>query len=387
MKIWLGILSIVSVFVLNVPAMADSLACTMKSDTVLIKNAVGPAWIPWESPCLPNADLVYVDTTTWDIWVMDERGGDARCLTCYNSNIFGVNFPLDDDGRRPDLHWKGDPEVHATAPIILFKAENERSEHRRLTNAPSIGWDNDIWALNVCTKRYSRLTTLARGEGLQHTAISHDGTWYVYPRRYKTGVPLRSFGLAAMSFNTIEVDGQGDAHFTARFEAEPNGAMYYEPIDIRRDASGTYTLLYVAGEGTMLDPYRYDWSCQNNACSGASTLLQATPDQHEEFMMFSPSGTKIPWMRGPVRGLGYHADLYVSNLDFSDAMRVTWYNDCRVWPRQCKRRGAQLSRLTWHENGQTLFFGLWVHEGPMRMGQPEIHRLDFMGPCGASGTP
>jgi hypothetical protein len=62
-----------------------SFSCAMKSDTVLARNAVGPSWIAWETPCFPNADLVYVDLDTWDIWVMDEMGGNKRCLTCYNN--------------------------------------------------------------------------------------------------------------------------------------------------------------------------------------------------------------------------------------------------------------------------------------------------------------
>jgi hypothetical protein len=94
-------------------------ACQVKSDTVIARNAVGPSWIRWKTPCLPDADPVYVDPETWDIWVMDETGKHKRCLTCYNNNILGLNFPLDDDGRSPAIHWKGDPEAHPIQPVIF----------------------------------------------------------------------------------------------------------------------------------------------------------------------------------------------------------------------------------------------------------------------------
>jgi hypothetical protein len=358
-------------------------ACTMKNDTVLARNAVGPSWIAWESPCLPDADLVYVDLDTWDVWVMDEMGGHKRCLTCYNDNILGINFPLDDDGRPPAIHWKGDPEAHPNHPVIFFKAENENSAHRKLRNAPSIGWDNDIWALNVCTGRYTRLTDMAPGEGIQHSAISEDGRWYVYPLRYDLGMPPWDFGYARMIFGNLSVDPKGDAHLVQRFEDAPTGQMYYEPHDIRKNDSGSYTLLYAAGSKNKLDPYRYEWTCETEKCSGTTMALQTTPFQHEEFTMFSPAGDRIVWMKGPLIGLGYHADLYVSAPDFTEIRRVTWYNDCSSWPLRCKRRGAQLSRLDWKDDGTAVFFGLWIHAGPLRpFSRTELHRLDFCGACG-----
>ena len=356
--------------------------CRVKSDRVLAHNAVGPSWISWKSPCLPNADLVYVDTDSWELWVMDRRGGNRRCITCPGANALGVDFPLDHDGRGPKIHWKGDPEAHPSRPIILFKAENDNSKHRRLLNAPSIGWDNDLWALDVCTRRYTRLTNLARREGLQHSAISDDGRWYVYPRRYATGKALRSFGYAKMAFNTLQVDRDGGIRLVKRFEIEPNGPMYYEPNDIHRDAAGSYSLYYVAGSGTVMDPYRYSWH-DGTGATGKNTALQTTADLHEEFTMISPAGTKMAWMRGPKQWLAYHADLHISTPGFEQVERVTWYNDCKVWPHRCKRDGAQLSRLEWSGDGKALYFGLWIHGGRLSPFQhTELHRVDFAGRCG-----
>ena len=358
-------------------------ACAMKSDTLLARNAVGPSWIAWETPCLPNADLVYVDLDTWDIWVMDETGANKRCLTCYNDNILGINFPLDDDGRPPAIHWKGDPETHPNQPIIFFKAENENSAHKKLRNSPSIGWDNDIWALNVCSRRYTRLTHMAPGQGVQHSAVADDGRWYVFPLRYDIGNPPRDFGYARMIFCHLFVDQEGNAHLEPGFEDAPNGQMYYEPHDIRKTDSESYTLLYTAGSKNVLDPFRYEWKCRQAQCESTSEALQTTPSRHEEFTMFSPSGAKIVWMKGPLVGLGYHADLYVSTPGFTEIKRVTWYNDCSHWPRRCRRGGAQFSRLTWKDDGTAVFFGLWIHAGPLRpFSRTELHRLDFCGRCG-----
>ena len=356
--------------------------CSMKNDTVLTRNAVGPSWIAWESPCLPNADLIYVNVNTWDIWVMDEMGGNKHCLTCYNDNILGINFPLDEDGRSPATHWKGDPEAHPTHPVIFFKAENENSAHRKLRNSPSIGWDNDIWALNVCSKQYTRLTHMAPGEGIQHSAISDDARWYVYPLRYDFGNPPKDFGYAKMIFCNLSVDQKGNAHLVKRFEDAPIGQMYYEPHDIRKNDSGSYTLLFTAGSKNVLDPYRYEWECQREKSWSTIEALQTTSSHHEEFTMFSPSGDKIMWMKGPLIGLGYRADLYVSTPQFTEIKRVTWYNDCSKWPLRCKRRGAQFSRLVWKDDGTAVFFGLWIHAGPLRpFRRTELHRLDFCGEC------
>jgi hypothetical protein len=359
--------------------------CAIKSDTVVAAGGVGASWIGWESQCLPNADLVYVDRDSWELWVMDENGGHKRCLTCKGSNVLGGNFPLDEDGKDPEINWKGDPEAHPSQPIIIFKAENEHSRHLQLINAPSIGWANDLWALNVCSKRYTRLTRLKFNEGLQHSAVSEDGRWYVYPRRYARGRALKHFGLAAMVFAEMTIDQRGDLQLKTRFEATPNGEMYYEPHDVRPLGNGEYILLYTAGSGLMFDPYSYRWHCRRPPCSGDNQRLLETPDTHEEFTMYSPSGERIVWMRGPQVGLGYRADLYVSRPDLSEAQRLTYFNDCKQWPDRCKKDGAQLSRLEWKDDGTAVFYGLWLHGGRFGLGHAaELHRLDFTGPCGTS---
>lgn len=353
----------------------------MEKDTVLTENGIGPSWILWESPALPNADLVYVERENWNLWVMDKNGGNKRCLTCYGDNILGVNFPLDEDGNAPEIHWKGDPDAHPFLPIIFFKAENENSSHEPLLNTPSIGWDNDIWALDVSEKLYYRLTNLDSGQGLQHTAISEDGKWYVYPLRYDKGNAGDDFGFANMMFCEIVTDSNGRLQLLKRFEVEPNGQMYYEPNDIHKNASGSYSLLYAASSGVRCDPYVYEWTWDSAGHSGTNTSLQTTPFQHEEFFMFSPSGEKIAWMKGPYFFYRYFADLYISNPDFTEIERVTWYNDSTVWPDHYKPDGCQLSRLTWNDDGTAIFFGLWVHGGLFDpFSEAELHRLDLFTP-------
>jgi len=361
------------------PASAD--ICAVERDTVLARHAVGPRWIEWTSACLPDARIVYVDQETWNLWVMDEKGGNRQCLTCPGDNGLGVDFPLDRDGRSPEIHWKGAPEPLPDRPIILFSAENEHSSHTALRDAPSIGWNNDLWGLNLCSGRYTRLTRLGEDEGLQHAAMSEDGEWFVYPLRYETGAALRNFGKARMVFAQMKFDADGRPRFEERFSAAPLGEVYYEPNDIHSDGSGRRSLYYVAGDGTMLDPYRYDW-CDDAACEPSNTRLQATPDLHEEFTMIAPSGEQMAWMRGPQSGLGYHADLFVSTLDFREVRRVTSYNDCGRWPERCLAWGGQLSALSWSPDGSTLYFGLWEHGRLLPFDDVHIHALHFSGPCG-----
>ncbi|MFH1477018.1 MAG: hypothetical protein ABIH24_05965 [Verrucomicrobiota bacterium] len=361
-------------------AVADPSLYKVKKDTVLAENAVGPSWIAWKSTNLPNADLVYVDRESWNLWIMDENGGNKRCLTGYGNNILGINFPLDGDGKDPKIHWKGDPEAHPFLPIIFLKAENEHSSHKPLRNAPSIGWDNDLWALDVDKKLYYRLTNLAPGQGLQHTAISEDGKWYVYPLRYEKGNPRKGWGFVKLVFCELAPDSNGRLQLLERFAVEPNGQMYYEPNDIHRNVSGSYSLLYAADRGKSLDPYMYEWTWDGQKHSGKNKALQTTPELHEEFFMFSPSGKKIAWMKGPIFWGRYLADLYVSNPDFTEIERVTWYNDCTVWPDRSKPDGCQLSRLTWNNDGTAIYFGLWIHGGRFRpFSKTELHRIDFTG--------
>lgn len=354
-------------------------ACTVVDDRVLAVQAVGASWIPWESKCLPGARVVYVDRSDWDVWVMSESGDDQRCLTCYGNNEVGKNFPLDDDGSG-FIHWKGDPEAFPNQPIILLKAENEYSEHRALRNSPSIGWNNDIWALNVCTRRYTRLIRFSNGEGTQHTAMSEDGAWYVYPLR--TSDATRSaFGNVVMVFGTLHADASGDLAFTEKFRRAPLGALYYEPNDIREISPGQYALFYVAGSGTELDAYRFEW-CPDGSCPEANVSLAQTRYTHEEFLMVSPQGKKLAWMQGSKVGLSYNADLFVSQLDFTEPEQITAYNDCTLWPDRCLRNGAQQSRMTWNGDGTSLYYGLWEHGERLPFLSAELHRLDFAGACG-----
>jgi hypothetical protein len=358
--------------------------CTMSNDSVLASDAVGASWIEWSSACLPNANVVYVDHSTWNIYVMDQMGGSKRCLTCYGNNILGVNFPLDEDGLSPSIHWKGDPEVLPHQPVFLFHVENEHSEHRATKNTPSIGWDNDIWALNVCTKRYSRLTKLASGEGLQHTALADDGSKYVFPRRYYYGNPPSDFGYSKMVFNEVVVDGNGDVTLKMLSEDEPNGQMYYEPNDIHASGGGIFTLLYVAGAGSLMDPYRYDFVCNSSSCQKTGNQsLAATPFIHEEFLMFSPSANSFAFMKGPslASGSGYKGDLYIGKSDYEQTVRITFYNDCSTWPTACLEYGGQLSRLSWSGDGKSIFFGLWRHGPLLPFKQVDLHRIDVSESC------
>ncbi|MFA5033736.1 MAG: T9SS type A sorting domain-containing protein [bacterium] len=349
----------------------------MKKDTVLLENGVLPNWILWKDSALPNADLVYVDPLNWDLWVIDENGGNKNCLTSYDDNILGINFPLDEDSIAPAIHWKGAPIVHPFLPIIFFRAENEHSAHKPLENAPSIGWDNDIWALDVSKKNYYRLTNLDSGQGLQRAAISEDGKWFVYPLRYDKGNSGDDYGFSKMIFCEIVPDTNDQLQLVKRFEREPNGQMYYEPNDIHKNDSLSYSLLYSASSGVCCDPYEYKWTWDGDSCYGTNKSLQTTP-QHEEFFMFSPSGDKIAWMKGPYFLYRYFADLYISNPDFTEIERITWYNDSTVWPDSYKPNGCQLDCLTWNDDGTTIFFGLWIHDGPLKpFNSSELHRLDL----------
>lgn len=354
--------------------------CRATRDRVVAEDAVAATWIPWSSPCLPDANVAYVNRRDWDVWVMDSAGARKSCLTCFGDNVVGIDFPLDRLGR---IHWKGDPEAHPTLPVILFKAENENSAHRALRNSPSIGWDNDLWALDPCRRRYKRLTKLSAGEGLQHSAISNDGRWYVYPRRDPGDDDTRSaFQLAVMVFARLVVDPAGDLHLRQEFVQTPIGPAYYEPNDIRHLGGGRYALTYVAGRGKMLDPYRLEWS-DGPERAISNTALRRSPRVHEEFLMASPDGRRLAWMAGPLRGFGYRADLFVSRADLSGARRLTWYNDCAARPEQCLPHGGQLSRLAWSGDGRSLYYGVWEHGAILPFARARLHRLDLAGPCGS----
>jgi hypothetical protein len=365
-------------------------SCKVTADTILATDSVGPAWIPLTSPireCLENADLVYTNRITWDVYVMDEWGGNQQCLTCYSNNVLGVNFPLDEDEFPPDIHWKGGPEPHPTQPIIIFKAENENSAHVQPDNVPTIGWDVDIWALNVCTKSYVRLVDTLPQEGVQASALSNDGKIYAYPRRYERGNPPKDFGFAKISINEFVVDVDGDSQLIPLFEDEPNGQMYYEPNDIQLFGAEEYWLAYVAGTNDKCDPYLYTFTCHDAACVTTSNhALDTTPLLHEEFIVFSPNVGKLALMKGPTTqggvGVGYEADLYVAKSDYSEMSQISYYNDCGVWPDSCLDHKGQLARLSWKDDGRAIFFGLWKHGQYVPLREGEVHRIDFSGVCG-----
>lgn len=174
----------------------------------------------------------------------------------------------------------------------------------------------------------------------------------------------------------------GDLRFREEFAQTPIGPAYYEPNDIQRLGDGRYALYYVAGRGTMLDPYRLEWSDGPDRAV-RNVRLRRTPHLHEEFLMVSPGGDRLAWMAGPLRGYGYRADLFVSRTDLRHAERVSFYNDCRTWPSRCASRGAQPSRLAWSGDGRALYFGLWEHGAILPFAHVRLHRIRFAGPCGA----
>ncbi len=351
---------------------------TVVSDKIIMENATDPVFLEKDIPGLPNADLVYVDAKKMELGVMDELGKHVRNLTEKDKNVLGINFPLDEDGLPPAIHWKGAPEYIPGTSIILFKAENENSDHILDRNNPGIGWDCDIWALDLEKKKYTRLTNIDKGHGTHYSALSRDGQWYVYPLRIDMGNPEKNFGVVRMVFNRITFDKNGTVELTYNFALDPDGSMFYRPSSILQHKDGSYSLNYVAGANKILDPYRVSWNPTQEAFTISYKKLLTTPALHEELITLTPDETQMLLIQGLLRGEKYQTDLYTTDLDLVSKQRLTTYNLDKKGKPVASDLGAQISHPGWHKNGNVLFYSLWHHKGADRSYQTtEIHRLEL----------
>ncbi len=375
----LGII-LFSLFLLSsfTTATAQADTFTVASDKIIMKGAIDPTFIDTAITGLPNADLVYTVEKQMELRVMDESGKNVRNLTEKDNNILGINFPLDEDGQPPAIHWKGDPEHIPGTSIILFKAENEHSSHIFNRNNPSIGWDCDIWALDLKKKTYTRLTNFDKGNGTHYSTLSRDGQWYVYPLRLEIGNPAKNFGVVRMVFNQITFDDSGTIELTYKFALDPDGSMYYRPASIFHHKDGSYTLDYVAGSSKILDPYRVTWDPTQEDSTIRYQQLLTTPTLHEDFITFTPDKAQMLLIQGPLKGEKYQTDMYITDLTLANKQRLTTYNLDRQEKQVASDFGAQLSHFSWHKTGTVLFYSLWTNEEQGKACRDAgIHRLEL----------
>jgi Tol biopolymer transport system component len=253
----------------------------------------------------------YGEDKYYDVWVMDEDGSDAHCLTCSRSEI-------------PQLH-NGQPAWHPSGDYIVFQSQDPLLPHTPredyMVTQPGHGKHNNLWITDSDGETFYQLTSIKENRSILHPHFSHDGKTLLWSEKIGDG-PL---DWAIMIADFVETP---NLHLENVTSYQPVGNVWYETHDFSPDDTKILVTVGTEHEYSGFDIWEMELETQ--------TMHQLTdnPDQWDEHAHYSPDGKKIVWASS--HGYEYDpkkwvetlkTDLWIMDCDGSNKERLTYFNE------------------------------------------------------------
>jgi hypothetical protein len=150
-----------------------------------------------------------------EIYLIDAKGGEERCLTCDHPDLAAPPQRL--DPRSIGAGYRSAPAWHPSCEFLVFQLGNANFRGSPFERPP-FGIHNDLWLLSADGGHAERLLELGNFEGVMSAFFSAEGDRLVWSERSSTGsvdyMPDRPG-------RKIEDPFQGWAIVTANFSKSP----------------------------------------------------------------------------------------------------------------------------------------------------------------------
>jgi Tol biopolymer transport system component len=271
--------------------------------TILIKENGGR--VDWSEQGIAHSR--YGEDGFYDLWVMNDDGSGAHCLTCDLSQLHN-----------------GQPAWHPSGTYIVFQSQDPSLPHTPLDDLmltqPGHGKHNNLWITDLKGNFY-QLTTIKKNKSILHPHFSHDGLQLLWSEKIGDS-PL---DWAIMLADFVETP---QPHLENVTPYQPLGNVWYETHDFSPDDSRILLTVGTKEEYSGFDIWEMDIKTQK------MTQLTNNPDQWDEHAHYSPDGKKIVW----ASSCGYvyepkkwqktlKTELWIMDVDGSNKERLTYFNE------------------------------------------------------------
>ena len=249
----------------------------------------------------------------FDVYTIKPDGSGETCLTCDHPDL-------------PNRHM-GQPAWHPSGRYIVFQAEKKSHKRALMSTAttPGVGVHNDLWLLDVETRRAQLLWEVPTGKrrqrfGVLHPHFSHDGKRLSWSEMYEPSSLRgkgREFGYWKLKVADFSLP-QGKPSLSNIREFEPMGPAFYENHGFSPDG-GTLVFTSNAGENKRFSNQIYTMDLQDG------TILKLTESGYNEHALFSPDGRYLIWITN-TGNENKGTDYWIMRPDGSQKTRVTHFN-------------------------------------------------------------
>jgi Tol biopolymer transport system component len=252
----------------------------------------------------------YGEDRYYDLWVMEDDGSGAVCLTCSDPLI--------------PLH-NGQPAWHPSGNYIVFQSQDPLLPHTQrddmMLTQPGHGKHNNLWITDCKGTTFYQLTHVEEGGAVLHPHFSHDGRSLLWSEKVGSG-PL---DWAIMIADFVEAPYP---HVEQVTSYQPLGDVWYETHDFSPDDSKILLTVGTQEAYSGFDIWEMDIKTET------MTQLTDDPAQWDEHAHYSPDGTKIVWASShnyeydPADWTkSLKTELWIMNADGSHKERLTYFNE------------------------------------------------------------
>ena len=272
------------------------------------------------------------------VYVMNSDGQESRCVTCGHPDL-------------PGRHT-GQPAWHPSGRYLVFQAEKREHIDVRFESVlwPGAGVLNDLWLLNLQTKRATVIREVenAPGRGTLHPHFSADGRMLSWSEMQERGslVKGEEAGLWALMVADFNTDDASVPRLENVRSYIPGGPAFYENHGFSPDG---LRLLFSSNFEAEQRVENHIYTLELNTM----LLTRLTTQDYNEHAQYSPDGSRIAWMSNTdIRFAG--TDYWLMDADGSNKRRLTYFNK-RNHPEYTGEATA-VADLSWRPDG-TAFAG------------------------------
>jgi Tol biopolymer transport system component len=247
------------------------------------------------------------------------------------------------------------------------EAEARRRKLQKYIGSPGVGISNNLWLMTADGSRFWQLTHVQPRHGALHPHFSHDGKKVVWSEIISP--KLGQIGQWAIKLADFSIrDGQ--PHLENIQTLRPNDLQLYEMHGFSPDGR---KILF---SGVPQGGHYYDMEIYLMELGFRDAVRLTDNNEWDEHAHFTPDGNRIVWSSSryipQAKGNTLQhtlqspprLDLWIMNTDGSDKQRLTGFNNPRASEYISVSGGVGVADLDWSPDGKRIIAKIRRGRGP-----------------------